>query len=285
MKGGGLLVTKNLERILKSRKKGSATLEFITVLPLVIFMCLFVWQLIVAGMAVFETQWVLKEGVRIAASSGSAKEAENKARVAFHASDYYSLDSYKVKIQDEKAVAKAKVRIKVLFMSSSPFTYSSSAKTPVYDDENSQMAGSMMLAGSLNTSGGKFGPPVANMRMTSPFGGRNDPMGRGYRNHTGVDFGASKGTPIYAAGDGVVTRAGAARGYGNLIVISHGNGLETWYAHMYSHQIGVHVGQKVKRGDHIAGVGSAGNSTGAHLHFEVRVNGQPVNPMPYLNGG
>ncbi|MFD1408544.1 hypothetical protein ACFQ49_10340 [Kroppenstedtia eburnea] len=86
------------KRILKCGKKGSATLEFITILPLVIFMCLFVWQLIVAGMAVFETQWVLKEGVRIAASSGSTKEAENKARSAFHASDYYSLDSYKVKI-------------------------------------------------------------------------------------------------------------------------------------------------------------------------------------------
>lgn len=236
-------------------------------------------------MAVFETQWVLKEGVRIAASSGSTKEAENKARSAFHASDYYSLDSYKVEIKDEKAVAKAKVRIKVLFMSSSPFTYSSSAKTPIYDDENTQMAGSMMLAGPLITSGGRFGPPVANINITSHFGGRNDPLGRGYRNHTGVDFGASEGTPIYAAGDGVVTRAGAARGYGNLIVISHGNGLETWYAHMYSHQIGVHVGQRVKRGDHIAGVGSAGNSTGPHLHFEVRVNGQPVNPVPYLNGG
>ncbi|GGA51925.1 hypothetical protein GCM10007416_26280 [Kroppenstedtia guangzhouensis] len=274
-----------LKQFFRGSRKGAATIEFVTVLPLVIFMCLFVWQFIVIGMAVMEAQSVLKEGVRLAASSGDAKLAEREGRSSFQGSDYYSLDSYQVEIKDEKAIAKAKVRIKVLFMSSSPFTYSSSAKTPIYDDTNSQMAGSMMLAGPLMTSGGKFGPPVANMRMTSPFGGRNDPMGRGYRNHTGVDFGASEGTPIYAAGDGVVTRAGAARGYGNLIVISHGNGLETWYAHMYSHQIGVHVGQRVKRGDHIAGVGSAGNSTGAHLHFEVRVNGQPVNPVPYLGGG
>lgn len=274
-----------LKQFFRGSRKGAATLEFVTILPPVIFMCIFVWQFIVIGMAVMEAQSVLKEGVRLAASSGDAKLAEREGRSSFQGSDYYSLDSYKVEIKDEKAVAKAKVRIKVLFMSSSPFTYSSSAKTPIYDDENTQMAGSMMLAGPLITSGGRFGPPVANMNITSHFGGRNDPLGRGYRNHTGVDFGASEGTPIYAAGDGVVTRAGAARGYGNLIVISHGNGLETWYAHMYSHQIGVHVGQRVKRGDHIAGVGSAGNSTGPHLHFEVRVNGQPVNPVPYLNGG
>ncbi len=166
-------------------------------------------------MAVLEAQSVLKEGVRLAASSGNAKEAEKKGRLSFQESDYYSLDSYQVEIKDQRATAKAKVKIKVLFMSSSPFTYTSSAKTPIYDDTNNQMAGTMTMAGPLMTTGGKFGPPVSNMNLTSSFGGRRDPLGRGYRNHTGVDFGGGTGTPIYAAGDGVVTRAGAARGYGN----------------------------------------------------------------------
>lgn len=275
-----------LKRLILKGRKGAVTLEFVTVLPLVILMCVFVWQLIVAGMAVLEAQGVLKEGVRMAASSGNAKEAERKGRSSFQGSDYYSLDSYKVEIKDQKAIAKAKVKIKILFMSSAPFTYSSSAKTPIYEDHNdNQLAGPMTLAGPMVTTGGKFGPPVSNMNVTSTFGGRKDPLGRGYRQHRGVDFGGAAGTPIYAAGDGVVTRAGSARGYGNLIVINHGNGLETWYAHMYYNQIGVNVGDRVKRGDHIAGIGSAGNSTGPHLHFEVRYNGQPVNPMPYLNGG
>lgn len=278
------MIVNRLMRLIPKGRKGAATLEFVTVLPLVILMCLVVWQLVVAGMAVLEAQSVLKKGVRLAASSGNAKEAEKKGRLSFQESDYYSLDSYQVEIKDQRATAKAKVKIKVLFMSSSPFTYTSSAKTPIYDDTNNQMAGTMTMAGPLMTTGGKFGPPVSNMNLTSSFGGRRDPLGRGYRNHTGVDFGGGTGTPIYAAGDGVVTRAGAARGYGNLIVINHGNGLETWYAHMYSNQIGVRVGQQVKRGDHIGGIGSAGNSTGPHLHFEVRYNGQPVNPMPYLNG-
>ncbi|SDY12513.1 Peptidase family M23 [Thermoactinomyces sp. DSM 45892] len=81
--------------------------------------------------------------------------------------------------------------------------------------------------------------------------------------------------------NGVVTKAGPSRGYGNLIIINHGNGLETWYAHMYSNQIYVHVGQTVTAGQNIAGVGSSGGSTGPHLHFEVRKNGTPVNPVGY----
>lgn len=278
------MIVYRLKRLIPKGRKGAVTIEFVTVLPLVILMCLFVWQLVVAGMAVLEAQSVLKKGVRLAASSGNAKEAESKSRSSFQASDYYSLDSFEVEIKDQRAIAKAEVEIKFLFMSAPSFTYSSSAKTPIYDDTNNQMVGAMTMAGPLVTSGGKFGPPVSNMNITSSFGGRQDPLGRGYLNHTGVDFSGGTGTPIYAAGEGLVTRAGPARGYGNLIVINHGNGLETWYAHMYSNHIGVRVGQHVKRGDHIGGIGSAGNSTGPHLHFEVRYNGQPVNPMPYLSG-
>ncbi|SMO80423.1 peptidoglycan DD-metalloendopeptidase family protein [Melghirimyces algeriensis] len=280
-----MAVIDRVKRLISKGRKGAATLEFVMILPLVILMCVVVWQLIVAGMALWEAQSALKNGVRLAASSGSAKEAEREGRSSFQGSDYYSLDSYKVEIKDKQAIAKAKVKIKVLFMSSSPITYTSSAKTPLYDDARSQLAGSMTLAGPLVTSGGRFGPPVKNMNVTSSFGMRFHPVKKVYKLHTGTDFAGGVGTPIYAAGDGVVTRAGPSRGYGNLIIINHGNGLETWYAHMFSHQIGVRVGDRVKRGDHIAGIGNAGYSTGAHLHFEVRYNGKPVNPMPYLNGG
>jgi murein DD-endopeptidase MepM/ murein hydrolase activator NlpD len=98
--------------------------------------------------------------------------------------------------------------------------------------------------------------------------------------HTGIDFGASEGTPIKAAADGVVVSAGVQGGYGNTTIIDHGNSLATLYAHQ-SRMI-VSSGQSVKRGQVIGYVGSTGNSTGPHLHFEVRVNGTPVDPMKYL---
>jgi murein DD-endopeptidase MepM/ murein hydrolase activator NlpD len=98
--------------------------------------------------------------------------------------------------------------------------------------------------------------------------------------HNGIDFGASAGTPIRAAADGVVVSAGPLGGYGNATVIDHGNGLATMYAHQS--QIIVSAGQHVSRGQVIGYVGSTGFSTGPHLHFEVRVQGTPVDPMQYL---
>jgi len=98
--------------------------------------------------------------------------------------------------------------------------------------------------------------------------------------HTGLDIGAASGTPILAVADGVVTHASPMGSYGNLVTISHGNGIETYYAHCS--RILVSVGQQVSSGDKIALVGSTGNSTGPHLHLEVRINGSPVNPQRYL---
>lgn len=134
----------------------------------------------------------------------------------------------------------------------------------------------------VEDKGGRLGPPIANMRITSRFGMRKHPILRVYKRHEGVDFGAPVGTPIYAAESGVVIAAGPARGYGNWIVIDHGNRISTLYAHMYSNGIYVKRGQKVRRGQKIGAVGSAGFSTGPHLHFEVRKNGTPVDPMPYI---
>jgi murein DD-endopeptidase MepM/ murein hydrolase activator NlpD len=110
--------------------------------------------------------------------------------------------------------------------------------------------------------------------ITSPFGWRWGRM------HTGVDLGAPYGTPIKAAAAGTVIYAGWLGGYGNLTVIDHGGGLATAYAHQSS--IAVAVGQQVAQGEIIGNVGSTGHSTGPHLHFEVRVNGQPVDPLGYL---
>lgn len=98
--------------------------------------------------------------------------------------------------------------------------------------------------------------------------------------HTGLDIAAQKGTPIKVIADGTVTFAQKNGSYGNLVKIEHGNGIETWYAH--TNTMYVKVGQQVKAGDVIATVGSTGNSTGPHLHLEVRINGQHVNPQKYL---
>ncbi|MCC5952510.1 MAG: peptidoglycan DD-metalloendopeptidase family protein [Acidimicrobiia bacterium] len=131
-------------------------------------------------------------------------------------------------------------------------------------------------------STGIFQSPLANMRITSPFGPRVHPIYGIARMHNGVDLAGSMGTPILAAGDGVVVFAENQGGYGLTVVIDHGNTLGTLYAHMSS--FAVRPGDIVSAGDVLGGVGSTGLSTGPHLHFEVRILGQPVNPMPYLGG-
>ena len=122
--------------------------------------------------------------------------------------------------------------------------------------------------------------PVPGARMTSPFGMRVNPVTGVYRLHAGQDFGISVGTPLHAAESGKVVQAGWVSGYGNYTCISHGGGLATCYAHQS--QIMVGVGSNVSRGQVIGLGGNTGNSTGPHLHFEVRVNGNPVNPVGYL---
>ena len=125
--------------------------------------------------------------------------------------------------------------------------------------------------------------PVSNKdlkRMASGYGYRIDPHYKTRAFHAGMDFTAPRGTPIYATGDGVVTRADRkAKGYGNHVRIDHGYGYETLYAHMY--KIKVRPGQKVKRGDIIGLVGNTGKSVGPHCHYEVRKNGKPLNPVHF----
>lgn len=117
-------------------------------------------------------------------------------------------------------------------------------------------------------------------RITSRFGGRRSPGGIGSTNHKGIDIAAPRGTPVYAADGGTVTYAGWMGGYGYLVRINHGNGYETYYGHNSS--LTVSVGAHVYKGQQIARVGSTGNSTGNHCHFEVRYNGVARNPLNYL---
>ena len=115
--------------------------------------------------------------------------------------------------------------------------------------------------------------------ITSPFGWRYHPIYQTQKYHSGVDIGASYGATIVAADGGTIITAGTVSGYGNCVVINHGNGITTLYGHMSS--IAVRVGQKVSKGQTIGYVGSTGNSTGPHLHWEVTVNGVRQNPLNY----
>ncbi|MCB2067873.1 MAG: M23 family metallopeptidase [Erythrobacter sp.] len=122
--------------------------------------------------------------------------------------------------------------------------------------------------------------PVEGVTLTSSYGMRNHPVLGGRRQHNGVDLAAPTGTPVYATADGLVQRAEWFSSYGNYIQIAHGNDIETRYAHLSGYA--VHAGQEVHRGDLIGYVGTTGRSTGPHLHYEVRVADQPVNPLPYM---
>lgn len=126
---------------------------------------------------------------------------------------------------------------------------------------------------------GTFRWPISG-RITSYFGGRSSPGGIGSTNHQGIDIAGSYGTPVYAADGGTVTYAGWMGGYGYLVQIDHGNGYVTRYGHNSS--LTVSVGDHVYKGQQIARVGSTGNSTGNHCHFEVRYNGVARNPLNYL---
>ncbi|MFD0673592.1 murein hydrolase activator EnvC family protein [Cohnella sp. GCM10027633] len=131
--------------------------------------------------------------------------------------------------------------------------------------------------------GGKLGMPLkTEYRLTSAFGYRTHPIYKTKRLHTGMDMAVARGTPIYAAESGRVITARSMSGYGNCVIIDHGGGLWTVYGHIMNGGILVKEGEEVKRGEKIALVGSTGDSTGNHLHFEVRKNSEPVNPAPYL---
>ena len=132
--------------------------------------------------------------------------------------------------------------------------------------------------------GGELAWPVPGYtRISSKYGMRTHPITGVYKLHTGVDISAPMGANFIAANDGIVTKAGYNSAYGNMVIIDHGGGVSTLYAH--GSEILVQVGQVVKRGEAVLKVGSTGYSTGPHAHFEVRLNGVVTDPMPYITNG
>jgi murein DD-endopeptidase MepM/ murein hydrolase activator NlpD len=124
------------------------------------------------------------------------------------------------------------------------------------------------------------GMPLQDATLTSSFGMRTHPVLGGRRNHKGIDLAQPSGTPVYATADGVVGKAEWFSSYGNYIQIEHGGEMETRYAHLSGYS--VTAGQLVHKGDLIGYVGTTGRSTGPHLHYEVRVAGEAVDPRPYM---
>ncbi len=120
-------------------------------------------------------------------------------------------------------------------------------------------------------------------RITCPYGSRIDPFSGEGAYHTGMDIAAPTGTSVTAAADGTVEQADWTNGYGRLVIIDHGNGYETYYAHLS--RVDVMEGQSIHRGEPVGAVGTSGRSTGPHLHYEVRVGGVPINPYRFLSRG
>jgi murein DD-endopeptidase MepM/ murein hydrolase activator NlpD len=122
--------------------------------------------------------------------------------------------------------------------------------------------------------------PVKGSALTSSFGVRSDPFRGRAAMHAGIDLAGPIGTPIYATADAIVGRSEWAGGYGNLIELNHGRGIQTRYGHLT--RSAVRAGERVKRGQLIGYMGSTGRSTGSHLHYEVRIDGKAVNPIPFM---
>ncbi len=153
-----------------------------------------------------------------------------------------------------------------------------------YDIVNQQILALAQQGIDIAYIGGELEWPVPGYtRITSKFAMRVHPITGQYKLHTGVDIGAPEGANFVAANDGIVVKAELNAAYGNMVIIDHGGGISTLYAH--GSAILVEVGQSVKRGDSILKVGSTGYSTGPHAHFEVRINGVATDPLPYITNG
>lgn len=146
------------------------------------------------------------------------------------------------------------------------YLYSTDEFSEYFDENGKGMTKSLMKT------------PVNGARLSSSYGMRKHPISGYNKLHKGVDFAAPTGTPVFAAGNGVVEFAGRNGGYGNYVRIRHDNTYKTAYAHLNGFKKGVYGGVRVKQGDVIGFIGSTGNSTGPHLHYEIIVNGQQVNP-------
>jgi murein DD-endopeptidase MepM/ murein hydrolase activator NlpD len=211
-----------------------------------------------------------------AAAAARAQDALDAAQAAQHAAEQDQANLTGLISQQQQATAAANAQRDAIL-----------AQYAALQRESDRIAAQLrgQTGGVANLHGsGHFLTPVHGWK-SSDFGMRYDPYYRVWQLHAGVDLAAAEGTPIYAAGDGQVANAGWSGGYGNYTCIYHGRyqgkGLSTCYGHQS--ELLVHAGQQVHRGDLIGRVGSTGASTGDHLHFEVRVDGSPVQPLDWLD--
>lgn len=219
----------------------------------------------------------------------AAKEKEKQKLIANYQSDIEESDDISAK-QDEMMVQIASKRAQLAqeknkLRAAQIYAYNKKkkSKTVKVASTSSNSSSSSSSAGSsegFKGNGGSMGLPVTGARISSPYGYRIHPITGVKKLHTGTDFAVSQGTDVHAADSGNVIVAEWWNGYGNCVIIDHGNNIWTLYGHLS--KINVQKGDNVKRGEVIAESGNTGASTGPHLHFEVRVNGTPVDPMPYL---
>jgi len=219
---------------------------------------------------------------RAAAASRAAVEARaaTEARAAAQARAYANVRAGAA----ARALADARAQADARASAAATAAASTAANAAANAGARAAAQASQSAATTVVHQVGRFLWPASGP-FTSTFGWRMHPIFHVMRFHAGIDIGASYGAPVSAAADGVVTSAGDASGYGTLVVISHGTrggqDLSTAYAHMS--QLLVSVGQHVGRGQQVGAVGNEGNSTGPHLHFEVRLDGSPVDPLGYVS--
>lgn len=211
-------------------------------------------------------------------------EAEKQELIAYYDKEIQESDGI-TEEQDAKLVELASQRSELEQQKDKIKAQEAAAKAKAAKEAAAKRAKSNSSSSSSSYAGGN-GPfllPVGSVRITSGYGKRTHPVtGEVGKMHTGVDFGVPQGTDIHAADAGTVLVAEWWSGYGYCVIIDHGGGVWTLYGHIREGGIKVSVGEKVSRGQVIAESGATGRVTGPHLHFEVRVDGKPVDPMPYL---
>ncbi|WP_449601497.1 murein hydrolase activator EnvC family protein [Paenibacillus sp. Marseille-Q9583] len=210
--------------------------------------------------------------------SDDLSEEQNEKLVKL-ASERSALETQKDKIKAEEAARRAAAaKAEAARRAAAAAKKAAAAKASSSSSSSSSSSDTGYSGGD-----GPFLLPVGSARISSPYGPRTHPItGEKGKVHTGVDFAVPQGTNIHAADSGTVILAEWWSGYGYCVIIDHGGGVWTLYGHIRKGGLRVSAGDKVNRGDVVAESGSTGNSTGPHLHFEVRIDGKIVNPMPYL---